>query len=59
MPQMGNPAGDIEGENGKRHGVPPDSSRLTCGKALQKIQFQPACHRLRPAVHVEFAIDVL
>jgi hypothetical protein len=66
MPQMGNPVGDIEGDiekkgesKGGHQKVPLDSQRKLCKKALEKLQFPPARHGLRPAVHVELAIDVL
>ena len=55
-------------ENTQLLGTPWAPSRLWCRlsnrfltlqKVLKKLQFPPARHGLRPAVHVELAIDVL
>jgi hypothetical protein len=59
MPQMGNPMGDMEGEEEGTPRLPLDSQRQLCEEVLKKLQLPPARHRLRPAVHVELAIDVL
>ena len=59
MPQMGNPAGDIEKKKtGKTPSLPPDSQHQAGDKMLEQAQFPPARHGLGPAVDVEFAIDV-
>ncbi len=59
MPQMGNPMGDMEGEEEGAPRLPLDSQRQLCGKVLKNLQFPPARHGLRPAVDVELAIDAL